>query len=170
MAIEENKKPLWAYKKYAKEKNEVKIVNSRPSKDDYYLGIAEAVCKRSTCLRRRYGAVIVKNDEIIATGYNGSPRGEDNCCDVGTCKREELKIPKGERYELCVAVHAEQNAIISASRDKLLGSTIYIVGLEADDTYANPSPCMICERLIKNAGIAKFRGRCSEGGITVKDY
>lgn len=143
---------------------------NRPEKDDYYLGIAEAVSKRSTCLRRKYGAVIVKNDEIIATGYNGSPRGEMNCCDKGTCKREELNVPKGERYELCVAVHAEQNAIISADRNKMIGATMYITGIENDGSYANPSPCLICEKLIKNAGITDVIGRSSDGGISVIKY
>ena len=97
----------------------------RESKEMYYLRIAEAVAARSTCLRRRYGAIIVKNDEIIATGYNGAPRGERNCNDCGFCQREALGVPKGERYELCVAVHAEQNAIISAARRDMIGATIY---------------------------------------------
>lgn len=132
---------------------------NRISKDMYYLKMAEAALERSNCLRRRYGAVIVKNDEIIATGYNGAPRGEENCIDKGICERERLNIPKGERYELCVAVHAEQNAIISASRQEMVGSTIYIVGKEASTgDYANPSPCMICRRLIKNAGIVRCVG------------
>ena len=132
---------------------------SRISKDMYYLKIAEAVLERSTCLRRKYGAVIVNNDEIISTGYNGAPRGETNCIDTGICERERMNVPKGERYELCVAVHAEQNAIISASRQEMVGSTIYIVGKEASTgDYANPSPCMICRRLIKNAGIVRCVG------------
>ena len=102
----------------------------RVSKKDYYLDIAAAVAKRSTCLRRQYGAVIVKNDEIVATGYNGAPRGEDNCCDVGVCWREAHGIPHGEQYEKCVAVHAEQNAILSASRRDMMGSTLYLAGFE----------------------------------------
>lgn len=131
----------------------------RISKDEYYLGIAEAVFTRSTCLRRQYGAVIVSNDEIIATGYNGAPRGETNCTDCGTCERERLGIPKGERYELCVATHAEQNAIISASRKDMKGATIYIVGKEASTgEYANPAPCMICRRMIINSGITRCVG------------
>ncbi|MBR1454961.1 MAG: cytidine deaminase [Lachnospiraceae bacterium] len=132
---------------------------NRPSKDEYYLGIADAVLRRSTCLRRHYGAVIVNNDEIISTGYNGSPRGEKNCCDCGMCERERLNIPKGERYELCVAVHAEQNAVISASRDKTDGATIYIVGRNVSDgSLANPAPCKICRRFIRNAGIKRCIG------------
>lgn len=130
----------------------------RTEKDMYYLNIAKAVALRSTCLRRRYGAVIVKDDEVVSTGYNGSPRGETNCCDIGFCQREAMNIPKGERYELCVAVHAEQNAIISASRREMMGGTIYIVGLENDDSYANPTPCLLCRRFIKNAGITRCVG------------
>ena len=131
----------------------------RISKDEYYLGMAKAAQPRSTCLRRQYGAVIVKNDEIISTGYNGAPRGETNCIDTGDCEREKLNIPKGERYELCVAVHAEQNAIISASRDKMIGATIYIAGREvATGKDANPAPCMICRRMLINAGITRCVG------------
>lgn len=131
---------------------------ARISKDEYYLGIAEAVLRRSTCLRRNYGVVLVKNDEIIATGYNGSPRGETNCCDCGKCRREELGIAKGERYELCVAIHAEDNAITSAGREKAYGSTLYIVGKEQNGDYANPAPCLMCRRKIVNAGIHRVVG------------
>ena len=131
----------------------------RISKDEYYIGIAEAVLERSTCLRRRYGAVLVKNDEIVSTGYNGSPRGEANCCDIGYCEREANNIPKGERYEMCVAIHAEDNAITSAGRDKANGATLYIVGKNvADGSYANPSPCMMCRRKIVNAGVGRVVG------------
>ena len=126
----------------------------RISKRDYYLGIAAEVARRSTCLRRQYGAVIVKNDEIVATGYNGAPRGESNCCDLGKCWRETHNIPHGEQYEKCVAVHAECNAIISASRNEMLASTLYLFGYEGFDApIHSPAPCMICTRLIKNAGI-----------------
>lgn len=132
---------------------------TRISKDEYYLKIAEAVLLRSTCLRRRYGAVIVKNDEILATGYNGAPRGEVNCIDVGVCEREKLNVPKGERYELCLAVHAEQNALISAARRDIIGGTIYIVGIDVkSNTYADPQPCLICRRMLKNAGITRAVG------------
>ncbi|MBQ5757834.1 MAG: dCMP deaminase family protein [Clostridia bacterium] len=127
----------------------------RISKRDYYLSIAAEVSKRSTCLRRQYGAVIVKNDEIVSTGYNGAPRGEDNCCDIGTCWRERNNIPHGEQYEKCVAVHAEQNAIISASRREMLGATLYLAGFENGEPIRNAEPCMICRRLIKNAGIER---------------
>jgi len=131
---------------------------NRPSKDEYYLGIASEVCKRSTCLRRKYGAVIVKDDTIVATGYNGSPRGESNCCDIGTCKRDELNVPKGERYELCVALHAEENAIMHAGRSKTIGATMYIFGLNFDNTLANPAPCLMCRRKIVNSGITRVVG------------
>ena len=129
----------------------------RITKTAYYLGIAEAVAKRSTCLRRQYGAVIVKNDEIISTGYNGAPRGETNCCERGECWRALNNIPHGEKYEACVSVHAEQNAIISASRSEMIGATLYLVGFE-DGRKMPPEdvkPCDICRRLIKNAGILR---------------
>lgn len=127
----------------------------RRDKINYYLDIAEAVSKRSTCLRRIYGAVIVKNDEIISTGYVGAPRGRKNCTDMNYCLREKLSIPRGERYELCRSVHAEANAIISASREKMLGSTLYLVGFERPtmEYIANSNSCSMCKRMIINAGI-----------------
>lgn len=128
----------------------------RITKDEYYLNIAAAVSQRSTCLRRRYGAVIIKNDEIIATGYNGAARGEPNCCDEGECWRERNHIPHGEQYEKCVAVHAEQNAIISAARRDMLGATLYLAGFDDRGELAAPAPCLICSRLIKNAGISEI--------------
>lgn len=141
-------------------------MNNRPSKDEYYINIAKAVLERSTCIRRKYGAVLVKNDEIIATGYNGAPRGETNCCDIGYCEREKQNIPKGERYELCVSVHAEDNAITSASRSKANGSTLYIAGLEvANGEYANPCPCTMCRRKIVNAGVKRVVGIFNDGVI-----
>lgn len=126
----------------------------RRDKTNYYLDLAEVVSKRSTCLRRRYGAVIVKNDEVVSTGYVGAPRGRKNCSDLGYCIRSQLNIPRGERYELCRSVHAEQNAIISAPRDKMLGSTMYLCGNEIDGTYVkNSCCCALCKRLVINAGI-----------------
>ncbi len=129
----------------------------RRDKINYYLDIAETVLQRCTCLRRHWGAVIVKNDEIISTGYAGAPRGRKNCSDIGSCIREKQNVPRGTRYELCRSVHAEANAIISASRDKLLGSTMYMVGIEANsrDYVAKSSSCSMCKRLIINAGIEK---------------
>lgn len=131
----------------------------RISKDEYYLSIAQMVLKRSTCLRRNYGVVIVKDDEIVSTGYNGAARGEPNCCDVGTCNREELGVPSGERYELCVAIHAEDNAITSAGRARCQGATLYIAGTNCcDGSEANPAPCKMCRRKIINAGITRVVG------------
>lgn len=129
----------------------------RRDKINYYLDIAEAVSKRSTCLRRIYGAVIVKNDEIISTGYVGAPRGRKNCSDLNYCVRQKLAIPRGERYELCRSVHAEMNAIISASREKMIGATLYLVGFEVPtmNYIANSSSCSMCKRAVINAGIEK---------------
>ncbi len=129
----------------------------RRDKTNYYLDLAEMVSQRGTCLRRNYGAVIVKNDEVISTGYVGSPRGRKNCSDLGVCVREKLNIPRGERYELCRSVHAEANAIISASRDKMIGSTLYLVGTEknSEKYIVNSSCCSMCKRLVINAGIEK---------------
>lgn len=128
----------------------------RRDKNNYYLDIAESVSQRGTCLRRLYGAVIVKNDEIISTGYVGSPRGRKNCSDLGYCVRNKLGIPRGERYELCRSVHAEANAIISASRESMIDSTLYLVGLELPDlSYVkDASCCSMCKRTVINAGIA----------------
>ena len=128
---------------------------NRIDKINYYLDIAEAVIERGTCLRRNYGAIIVKNDEIISTGYVGAPRGRKNCCDLKTCIREKLRVPRGERYELCRSVHAEQNAIISASRRDMIDSTMYLVGKSYEDgAYVkNSNPCALCKRMIINAGI-----------------
>ncbi len=128
---------------------------TRTDKINYYLDIAETVAERGTCLRRNFGAIIVSNDEIVSTGYNGAPRGRVNCIDTGVCIREKLQIPRGERYEVCRSVHAEANAIISASRKEMLGSTLYLVGKEATSgAYVeNPSSCSMCKRQIINAGI-----------------
>lgn len=147
---------------------------TRLSKDERYLKQAEAVLEGSTCLRRKYGAVLVKDDEIIATGYNGSPRDEENCCDIGYCEREALNVPKGERYELCKSVHAEQNVVISAARRDMIGGTLYIVGKEVSNgAYASPAPCTICRRMIVNAGIERVIGRDKDGSIieiNIHDY
>ena len=130
----------------------------RIDKANYYLDLAEAALERSTCLRRKWGCVIVKDDEIISTGYNGAPRGRKNCSDIGTCIREELNIPRGERYELCRSVHAEQNAIISAARKDMLGATLYEVGVDAKTGkyVENAMPCAMCKRFIINSGITKM--------------
>lgn len=129
----------------------------RRDKINYYLDLAETVSKRSTCIRRKYGAVIVKNDEVISTGYVGAPRGRKNCTDTGKCIRQELSIPRGERYELCRSVHAEMNAIISAPRDKMIGSDMYLAGVDAQtgEYIPNSSSCSMCKRVIINAGIER---------------
>ena len=128
----------------------------RRDKINYYLDLAEIVSQRSTCLRRHYGAVIVQNDEVISTGYVGAPRGRKNCTDLHYCVRQKLEVPRGERYELCRSVHAEENAIISSSLKKMLGSTLYLVGIECDtgEYVKNASSCSMCKRQIINAGIA----------------
>ena len=142
---------------------------NRRDKINYYLDIAETVAARSTCLRRHFGAIIVKNDQIISTGYAGAPRGRKNCSDIGQCTREELQIPRGERYELCRSVHAEQNAIIHASRADMLDGVLYLVGREVDTgTYVeNALPCALCKRLIINAGIAQVIVRDDEENFRV---
>ena len=130
---------------------------NRRDKTNYYLDMADTVQKRGTCIRRNYGAVIVKNDEIISTGYNGAPRGRKNCSDLCSCIRNELNVPRGERYELCRSVHAEANAIISASRQEMIDSTLYLVGLDIDSNeyVKNSSSCSMCKRLVINSGIDK---------------
>lgn len=129
----------------------------RRDKTNYYLDLAEMVSQRCTCLRRHYGAVIVKDDEVISTGYVGAPRGRENCSDLGYCLRQKMGIPRGERYELCRSVHAEANAIISASRRDMLGSTLYLVGKEVDsgEYIKNSICCSMCKRMVINAGIAR---------------
>ena len=129
----------------------------RISKENYYLDIAQTVLERATCLRRVYGAIIVKNDEIISTGYNGAPRGRRNCVDMGYCTREQLRVPRGERYELCRSVHAEANAIISASRRDMVGSTLYLVGRNAQtgELLPDATSCPMCRRHIINAGLER---------------
>jgi dCMP deaminase len=141
-------------------------MSKRPEKIDYYLEIAGSVSRRSTCLRRRFGAVIVRDDQIISTGYVGAPRGTPNCLDLGRCAREELKVPPGERYELCRSVHAEMNAIINAARAgvTVLNGTLYLYGENVkDDTIAEAKPCKMCKRMIINAGIKTVIVKTSEG-------
>ena len=141
----------------------------RVSKENYYLDIAQAVAERGTCLRRSFGAVIVNNDSIVSTGYNGAPRGRKNCCDLGSCMREKLNIPRGERYELCRSVHAEANAIISASREEAIGSTLYMACISPSDgsVYPGTTSCAMCKRLIINAGIKDVVVRENKDEFTV---
>ncbi len=130
-------------------------MSDRISKENYYLDIAQTVAERSTCLRKRYGAIIVKNDVILSTGYNGAPRGRQNCIDIAYCMRDKLNIPRGERYELCRSLHSEANAIINASREQMLGSTLYMVCTDpaSGELVPSTSSCMMCKRMIINAGI-----------------
>ena len=143
----------------------------RISKENYYLDIAETVLERATCLRRVYGAIIVKNDEIISTGYNGAPRGRKNCVDMGFCTREAMQVPRGQRYELCRSVHAEANAIISASRRDMVGSTLYLVGRDArtGSLLGDATSCAMCRRQVINAGISRVIIRRTETEFQIVD-
>ena len=143
----------------------------RISKANYYLDIAQTVLERATCLRRVYGAIIVKNDEIISTGYNGAPRGRRNCVDMGLCTREAMQVPRGERYELCRSVHAEANAIISASRRDMAGGTLYLVGRDArtGELLGDATSCAMCRRLVINAGLSKVVIRNTETEFSTVD-
>lgn len=147
----------------------------RRDKYNYYLDIAETVLERGTCLRRNYGSIIVKNDEIISTGYTGAPRGRKNCTDLGYCRRDKLNVPRGTQYELCRSVHSEANAIISASRRDMIGATLYLVGKEAktNSIVKDANSCAMCKRMIINAGIEKVIIRDTEDTysiIEVKDW
>ena len=148
---------------------------NRRDKVNYYLDLADVVSRRSTCLRRRYGAVIVKNDEVISTCYVGAPRGRKNCSDLGYCLRQKMNIPRGERYELCRSVHAEANAIISAERERMIGSALYLSGREMStgEYIKNSSSCSMCKRMIINAGIETVYIRDDDDHyrvIAVKDW
>lgn len=141
----------------------------RTSKHNYYLDIAQTVSERATCIRRRFGAIIVKNDVIISTGYNGAPRGRLNCSDIESCVREEMNVPRGERYELCRAVHAEANAIIAASREQMQGATMYMCCTDpwTHDVVGSICSCAMCKRLIINAGIEEVVAREDKDNYTV---
>lgn len=141
----------------------------RTSKHNYYLDIAQTVSERSTCIRRRFGAIIVKNDVIIATGYNGAPRGRLNCSDIESCVREEMNVPRGERYELCRAVHAEANAIIAASREQMQDATMYMCCTDpwTKDVVGSICSCAMCKRLIINAGIKEVVAREDKDNYTI---
>ena len=143
----------------------------RISKENYYLNIAQTVLERATCLRRVFGAIIVKNDEIISTGYNGAPRGRRNCVDMGLCTREAMQVPRGERYELCRSVHAEANAIISAARRDMVGGTLYLVGRNAQtgELLHDATSCAMCRRQVINAGIATVIIRKTETEYSTVD-
>jgi dCMP deaminase len=141
----------------------------RPGWDEYFINIAKAVSLRATCLRRKYGAVVTKENIIVSTGYNGAPRGMKDCLDAGRCTRKELRIPHGERYELCHSVHAEANAIIRASMGELDGATIYISGADGDAAECHSEPCMMCKRMILNARIARVVYSDGSGGVCVAE-
>lgn len=142
---------------------------TRISKENYYLDIACTVATRATCLRKKYGAIIVKNDIIVSTGYNGAPRGRKNCTDMGICLREKMNIPRGERYELCRSVHAEANAIIAASREQMLGGVLYLAGIDGSTGELVPDSCscQMCKKLVINAGIEKVIVRNTKDTYTV---
>ncbi len=147
----------------------------RRDKINYYLDLADVVSKRGTCLRRNYGAVIVKNDEVISTGYVGSPRGRKNCSDLGVCIRQKMQIPRGERYELCRSVHAEANAIISAERERMIGASMYLSGREVatGEYISHSNSCSMCKRMIINAGIKTVYVRDDENNyrtVEVQDW
>ncbi|MEG1016779.1 MAG: deaminase [Oscillospiraceae bacterium] len=146
-------------------------MQQRRDKINYYLDIAETVSQRGTCLRRNFGAILVKNDEIVSTGYTGAPRGRKNCSDLGVCRRQQLNIPRGERYEICRSVHAEANAIISAARRDTIGATLYLVGFEMSngEYVENASSCAMCKRMIINAGIKTVIIRNTKNEYTVVD-
>lgn len=148
---------------------------TRRDKTNYYLDMADVARERGTCLRRNYGAVIVKNDTIVSTGYVGAPRGRANCIDLGFCMRQKMKIPRGERYEFCRSVHAEANAIIAASREQMLGATLYLCGREVSTGELIPDAdcCTMCKRMIINSGIAQVVIRRTEDTyetIDVRDW
>ena len=142
---------------------------TRIDKENYYLDIAETVAERSTCLRRHFGAIVVQSDEIVSTGYNGAPRGRSNCVDLNYCLREQYNIPSGQRYELCRSVHAETNAIISASRSECLGATLYLAchNARTGQLEEDTSPCSMCRRIIINAGISRVVVRNTKEKFTV---
>ncbi len=143
----------------------------RLSKPNYYLDIAQTVAERGTCLRRKFGAIIVKNDSIVSTGYAGAPRGRKNCCDIGECMREKLNIPRGERYELCRSVHAEANAIIAAPRDTMIGADMYLacISPQTGELVGGTCCCQMCKRLVINAGISHVYVRETKDKYTVYD-
>jgi dCMP deaminase len=142
-------------------------MTNRPNKIEYYLNIAKSISMRGTCLRRKFGAIIVNNDRIVSTGYVGAPRGRVNCCDRGICFRMEHNIPSGTRYELCRSCHAEMNAVINASPEEMKNATLYLVGIENDGSYTNADCCSMCKRVIINSGIETVIAQQSNGDFKV---
>lgn len=138
--------------------------DERISKVDTYLNCAEVFAYRSTCLKRKYGAVIVKDDVVISTGYNGAPRGFDNCCDIGSCPRIDRNMHQGEGYGICRAIHAEANALLNCSRQQTMGADLYLVGINPkDNSIHQAKPCPVCARLMIQAGINNVYLRVGEG-------
>ena len=136
----------------------------RVSKIDTYLNCAEVFAYRSTCIKRKYGAVIVKDDAVISTGYNGAPRGEDNCCDIGKCPRMERDLHQGQGYELCRAVHAEANALLNCSREQTIDADLFLAGVNpSDNSVHKAKPCPLCARMIIQAGIRNVYLRVGQG-------
>ena len=146
-------------------------MHKRPDWDTYFMEITHIIAKRSNCLRRQVGAILVKDHRIITTGYNGAPRGRRNCVDMGYCTREALRVPRGERYELCRSVHAEANAIISASRRDMVGGTLYLVGRDArtGELLGDATSCSMCRRLVINAGLKEVVIRRTATAFDVVD-
>lgn len=140
----------------------------RPTKDEYYMGIAKEVSKRSTCHRLRGGTIIVKDDQIIATGYIGAPRKTKDCLERGYCLRDELKIPHGSQYEMCRSIHTEANAIINAARSgvSVLGGTMYIYEENGKGEKVDSLPCYICKKMVINAGIARVVSAMKDGDMS----
>lgn len=137
---------------------------ARISKTDTYLNCAENFAYRSTCLKRKYGAVLVKNDTVISTGYNGSPREFENCCDIGECPRIKRNMHQGEGYAMCRAIHAEANALLNCSREQTLGADLYLTSVNPQDCSIHEAkPCPLCARLIIQAGINNVILRIGEG-------
>ncbi|MDE5604302.1 MAG: dCMP deaminase family protein [Eubacterium sp.] len=138
--------------------------NTRISKIDTYLNCAENFAYRSTCIKRKYGAVIVKDDAVISTGYNGSPRGFEDCCDIGKCPRIEKDLHQGEGYGMCRAIHAEANALLNCSREQTIGADLYLAGVNPNDCSVHKAkPCPLCARMIIQAGIKNVILRIGDG-------
>lgn len=150
------------------------ITSVRPSKNEYYINIAKEVLERSTCMRAKFGAVLVKDDQIISTGYNGAPRKTMDCIERGNCLRQELNIPSGHRYELCRSAHAEQNAIINSARAgvSLLSADLYLLGkkvADGENEYMKAIPCFICKKMVINAGIKNVITQDENNNVLVFD-
>lgn len=142
---------------------------TRVSMIDTYLNCAEVFAYRSTCIKRKYGAVIVKDDAVISTGYNGAPRGKQNCCDIGHCPRKVLNLHQGQGYDICRAIHAEANALLNCSREQTINADLYLVGINPEDNSIHEAkPCPLCSRMIIQAGIRNVYLRIGSGADEYK--